>query len=180
MSSSTGFNATMMEDIAKAAHISKGLIYHYFDSKDELFTTLVKRAMEGAIKLIRSASTRSDSPWDRLHWLIAEIITRAQQNPEEFLVIMQAYTTDAVPEDVRTMAIQYTMTSSQTIRELIAEGQAVNQIIPGDPDKQAMTLTACLHGLVLNAIVPIYQISDLLDVDIVLDMLKAEKGSEKE
>jgi AcrR family transcriptional regulator len=171
--SSKGYSATMIEDIAKVANISKGLIYHYFNSKDELFTTLVKRAMEGALKLIRDASALSDSPWNRLHWLTTEIVTRAQQEPEEFLIIMQAYTTDAVPQDVRAMAIQYTMTSSQAIRELIVEGQVARQVIMGDPDRLAMTLTACLQGLVLNAIVPIYQVSDLLDVDIVLHMLKA-------
>jgi AcrR family transcriptional regulator len=171
--SKKGYSATMIEDIAKAANISKGLIYHYFDSKDELFTALVKRAMEGALKLIHNASARPGSPWNRLHWLTTEIVARAKGAPEEFLIIMQAYTTEAVPQEVRAMAAQYIMTGSQTIRELIVEGQAAGQVIAGDPDRLAMTLTACLQGLVLNAVIPIDQVSDLLDADVALHMLKA-------
>jgi AcrR family transcriptional regulator len=171
--SNKGFSATMIEDIAQAADVSKGLIYHYFDSKDELFTALVQRAMQGALKLIREASARSDSPWDRLYWLITQVVARARQEPEEFLIIMQAYTTVSVPENVRSMALQYTLASSQAIRELIVAGQAAKQIIMGDPDRLAMTLTACLQGLVLSAIVPTDPGPDLLDVDVVLRMLKA-------
>jgi AcrR family transcriptional regulator len=170
--SSNGYTATMIEDISNAAGISKGLIYHYFSSKEELFTVLVKRAMEGALTLIQDALTRSGSPWDRLHWLASEIVSRARQEPEEFLVIMQAYTTSAIPQEVRAMAIQYVMSSSQAIRELIEEGRKMKQVIEGDPEILAMTLTACLQGLVLNAIIPLYQVSDLLNVDIVLRMLK--------
>jgi AcrR family transcriptional regulator len=171
--SSQGYRATMMEDIAKAADISKGLIYHYFTSKDELYTAMVKRTMQGALKLIRDSADLPVSPWERLQWLMVEIITRAQQNPEEFLVIMQAYVTDAVPAEVRAMVIQYTTTISETIRGSIIEGQAAGQVIQGNPDKLAMTLTACLHGLVLNTTIPTYQQSQLIDANIVLQMLKA-------
>ncbi|HMC42045.1 MAG TPA: helix-turn-helix domain-containing protein [Acidimicrobiales bacterium] len=40
---SKGFEATRMEDVARAARIAKGLVYKHFPSKDALFEALVDR-----------------------------------------------------------------------------------------------------------------------------------------
>lgn len=41
-----GYHTTSMSKIAKAAGISKGLIYNYFDSKEGLLDAIVQQAME--------------------------------------------------------------------------------------------------------------------------------------
>ncbi len=43
--SRNGFAATKVEDIARDAGISKGAIYRYFDSKEKIFESLVRRAI---------------------------------------------------------------------------------------------------------------------------------------
>jgi AcrR family transcriptional regulator len=169
---SKGFSATAIKDIAAEAGISKGLIYHYFAGKDGVFESLVQRVMEGALALFRDALALPDTPWNRLHWLLTQVVIRAQQDPEEFMVIVQAYTSQAVPQKARTMAIQYTVASSQALRELIVEGQAAKHVITGDADQLAMTLTACLQGLALTAASPIHEVSGLPDVAMVLRMLE--------
>ncbi|MCR9136845.1 MAG: TetR/AcrR family transcriptional regulator [Alphaproteobacteria bacterium] len=40
-----GFAATKVEDIARDAGLSKGAIYRYFSSKEDIFESLVKRAL---------------------------------------------------------------------------------------------------------------------------------------
>lgn len=40
-----GFAATKVEDIATEAGISKGAVYRYFSSKEEIFESLIKRAI---------------------------------------------------------------------------------------------------------------------------------------
>jgi len=40
-----GFAATKVEDIAREAGLSKGAIYRYFSSKEDIFESLVKRAL---------------------------------------------------------------------------------------------------------------------------------------
>ena len=39
---SAGFDAASMNDIARAAHVSKGTLYAYFDSKEALFEALIR------------------------------------------------------------------------------------------------------------------------------------------
>jgi AcrR family transcriptional regulator len=36
-----GFHGTSMRDIAREAHITEGLIYHYFASKRDLFRAII-------------------------------------------------------------------------------------------------------------------------------------------
>src|SRR4051794_29937131 len=44
-----GFAAARMDDVARRAGVTKGTIYLYFPSKDELFKSLVREAIGGTL-----------------------------------------------------------------------------------------------------------------------------------
>ncbi|MEA3494674.1 MAG: TetR/AcrR family transcriptional regulator [Bacteroidota bacterium] len=52
-----GFYSTSINNIAKSANISKGLIYHYFRSKDELLKTII---FDGFDKLFENFDENKD------------------------------------------------------------------------------------------------------------------------
>ena len=45
-----GFAATRLEDVAQRAGVSKGTVYLYFDSKDDLFKSVIRSGMVRAIE----------------------------------------------------------------------------------------------------------------------------------
>jgi len=45
-----GYDTTSIQDIMKVLHISKGGIYHYFASKDEILSELIKKEAEPLIQ----------------------------------------------------------------------------------------------------------------------------------
>ena len=55
-----GFEATRMDDVAKAAGVAKGLVYKHFSSKDALFEALVDRQGRGYAEQLRGALSASD------------------------------------------------------------------------------------------------------------------------
>lgn len=55
-----GFEATRMEDVAKAAGIAKGLLYKHFRSKDAMFEALVEMAGQAFSAQLRTALTDAD------------------------------------------------------------------------------------------------------------------------
>ncbi len=117
-----GFTDTKMTDIAAAAKISYGLAY---------------RQQPG-------------TPWDRLHWLVTQILQGAQREPEAFMVILQAFTNDTVPREARKIARQQSEVSQATLKQLVQEGQAAGQVVAGDPDQLVTAFSWCLTGMALD------------------------------
>ncbi|HEY2040232.1 MAG TPA: TetR/AcrR family transcriptional regulator, partial [Edaphobacter sp.] len=48
-----GFDATLMDEIAKSAGLAKGTLYLYFKSKDEIYQAVVRQALAEVDQLIR-------------------------------------------------------------------------------------------------------------------------------
>ena len=58
-----GFAATKLEDVAKAAGVSKGLPYLYFKNKEELFKAVIAEAIgEPLVKATNSSTATKARP----------------------------------------------------------------------------------------------------------------------
>ena len=62
-----GYAATRLEDVAKRAGVSKGTLYLYFDSKEELFKAVVREglvpALERGERMVERAPRRVPPTW---------------------------------------------------------------------------------------------------------------------
>src|SRR5215216_1139479 len=68
-----GFAATKLEDVAKAAGVSKGLPYLYFKNKEELFKAVIAEAIgEPLVKAIEFVDSYEGSTEDLLRELIVK------------------------------------------------------------------------------------------------------------
>src|SRR5690242_4564410 len=65
-----GYDATSMNDIAGALKLSKGGLYHHFQSKDEILFNLMDHAMEITQERVIDAVRGIADPEKRLHMLI--------------------------------------------------------------------------------------------------------------
>jgi TetR/AcrR family transcriptional regulator len=57
-----GYRATRLEDVADAAGVTKGAIYHYFDSKEDLLRRAVQSRHRAMFAEIESALEREQAP----------------------------------------------------------------------------------------------------------------------
>lgn len=58
--SSRGYHATKMDDVAKKAKMSKGLIYFYFKNKEDLYMAVTKKAFEHLSTVFKDTATAKD------------------------------------------------------------------------------------------------------------------------
>jgi AcrR family transcriptional regulator len=145
-----GFTDTKMTDVAAAAGVSYGLAYHYFKDKEEIFTRLVEWALNGALGLMQQALEMPGTPWDRLHWFLSQSLQGVQEEPEAFMVVLQALTNDMVPQEAREIAWKQIEASEKAFKQLIIEGQAAGQVVAGNPDQLTTILAWCIQGMALN------------------------------
>ena len=87
--STNGFHGTAMSKVAKEAGVSAGIIYHYFDSKDELMDELyieVKRNFGTSL----ADSFESDQPLrTQIHQMLATMIRYYIRRPLESAFLEQ-------------------------------------------------------------------------------------------
>jgi AcrR family transcriptional regulator len=168
-----GFSETKMSDIAAAANVSYGLAYHYFANKEALFTSLLQKALQGALELMLRAQVQPGTPWDRLRWLTSEILQGAQEEPEFEMLVFQALTSHAVPQEMRQVVLQESQLSHEALKQLIVEGQATGEVVTGDPDLLTTAFEWCIQGMVFGISNWGYEPARLPNVESVLRMLKA-------
>ena len=70
-----GLKKTTMDSIAATAHIGKGTIYHYYDSKEQLFCDILEQDAEMVSRQIENAIKAASGPADKLR---AYFVTRTR------------------------------------------------------------------------------------------------------
>lgn len=146
-----GIVGTKMSMIAAEAGISHGLLYHYFKSKDELFTTLVQMAMLGAQDAMKSIYDLQGSPLGKIKYLTKEILDESGR--PYFMLIHQARTSEGVPEKVKELIAQYSLKSFvDELLPVFKEGQQTGEFAAGDPAELISAYLSVLSSLMmLNA-----------------------------
>jgi AcrR family transcriptional regulator len=84
-----GFHGCRVSDIADEAGVAYGLVYHYFDSKEEVLDTLFLERWDLMLAMIADVDARDDqSPRDKLHEIASFIFDSYRYDPELMKVII--------------------------------------------------------------------------------------------
>ena len=169
--------AATMADIAAQAGISQGLAYHYFSSKEEIFTTLVKKVAESDGGPAERMKQIKGTPGTRLALLITYILEDKRENPGFSQLFHQVLNDDSMPNDLKLLVMKNGKVIQDIMRQLIVEGQATGEIVKDDPDQLMIALLACFDGLMKRASMldPADSKKYFPDTKIILRMLKPDQ-----
>jgi AcrR family transcriptional regulator len=92
-----GYLGTKTSMIAAEAGISEGLIFRYFKSKDELFTTLVQELIEEAKKETENLQYLPGTPFEQIKALTTIMLDESSKYA--FMLILRARKTGEIPEE---------------------------------------------------------------------------------
>ncbi|MFD4698560.1 TetR/AcrR family transcriptional regulator [Streptomyces niveus] len=70
-----GYGAVSLAEIVTAAGVTKGALYHHFDSKTALFRAVLRNVQEEVGAHVADAAGTRDDPWDQLVTGCQEFIT---------------------------------------------------------------------------------------------------------
>ena len=83
-----GFHAARVSDIAREAGVAYGLVYHYFDSKEQMLNELFSERWALLLDAIRQADADLEGPRDKLEAAAGFIIESYRHDPELMKVII--------------------------------------------------------------------------------------------
>jgi TetR/AcrR family fatty acid metabolism transcriptional regulator len=83
-----GFHTSRVADVADEAGVAYGLVYHYFDSKDEILDTLFLERWDVLLRAIAEVDARELPAERKLHAIAAFIVDSYGHDPELMQVII--------------------------------------------------------------------------------------------
>jgi len=141
-----GYFATKMDEIAEASELSKGGIYFHFDSKKDIFRSLVEREYDRAMEFIEEVV---DSDTD-IATMIADLGRHFTQRfastdaPRFQAIIVEMGLRD---EEIRQMLLQLQQNYIDRLADVLEQGVDNGQLKDVDPKSAALLLKAIIDGI---------------------------------
>ncbi len=161
-----GFERATMDEIALKAKVAKGTLFYRFKSKDELFLSLIRSALEKLIAELRRVIAQSDNTFDKIGKVI-EIQTRESfQNPHFIkMILSEGWGTHTRQQQLRVCLKDYLNLLQEIIEEGIRKGslRKVNSSI----------LATSMFGMIASASFHLLIVKDAFQIDQTIEELKA-------
>ncbi|HDQ03411.1 MAG TPA: TetR/AcrR family transcriptional regulator [Deltaproteobacteria bacterium] len=135
-----GFQATTIQDIANAAGLGKGTIYHYFKTKEEILWAVSEQMFRETERSLGAALLRINEPMDKLVTLIEEALHITQELEHLFIIYSELWLMTVRGEhtgDFVHMLKRLQNDMKNLIASLIREGKKQG-FWPGDIDIDAL------------------------------------------
>jgi TetR/AcrR family transcriptional regulator, fatty acid metabolism regulator protein len=121
---SKGYHASRVGDIAEEAGVAHGLIYHYFESKEDVLRAVFRETWRELIATIRSVEQAGDAPPEQLR-KVAEILLRSWRRDPDLVrvLVLEVTRSQHVRGEMEEIAESFA-----AIQEIIERGQADGSI----------------------------------------------------
>ena len=116
-----GFESTSVQEIVAAAGVTKGAMYHYFSSKDDLLHEIYMRVLRMQMERLFEIADGPGTVQERLHRAAADVVETTTANLDDSKIFFRSMHLLA-PEtrkSVRAERRRY----HERFRDLVAEGQ---------------------------------------------------------
>lgn len=147
-----GLAATKITDIASSCDFSQGLVYHYYKSKEEIYTELIRSGFARMNEACRWLLEQPLSPKEKIEFAIRELLKLLEQNEDAsryHFLIAQATASEAIPEEAKEIIRKENTFPYEAIAAIIAEGQEIGLIKKYDARELAMAFWTSIHGLAI-------------------------------
>ena len=141
-----GFHNARVSDIAAEAGVAYGLVYHYFDSKDQMLNELFTERWSLLLEAGKEADSTLTSPREKLAAVAGFIIESYRHDPELMKVII-VEVTRAANSFGRTHLPEIRQAYDQ-IEKFVADGQAAGEFRQDvSPDFASMLFYGAIEQL---------------------------------
>lgn len=145
-----GFAAAKLEDIARRAGVSKGAIYLYFETKEEVFRAVVSQALAPNVGAVKAMAAAHPGPLaGLLRGVTAHIADVVSHTPLGGVLKMVVGEARNFPEIARVWHDELVSQALGAMADAIAAAQARGEVKPGDPRTYALQLISPLLVAVL-------------------------------
>lgn len=148
--SDLGYTQATLNDVADRVGVTKGCLYHYFESKERLLLDLIQDRIGAAI-IVDEALLSAEGSRDELLRSVLEQLWRHFQEPGQIEVAILALTElPKVPEAGRLLYEEVVARSEQTLRDALNRGRRCDEVPADEIQRAAKMIPLMLLGAAMG------------------------------
>ena len=144
-----GFERARMEDVARESGLSKGTLYLYYESKDELIGALLESVFDRGTRDLKSALASEGSAGERLRKLGGLMSGEIERANVLLPVWFEFYAVAARDEGVRRFMKGYFEEYRGILAEIVRDGIQRGEFRQVDVEEVTVTLVSLFEGITL-------------------------------
>ena len=146
-----GFKSVTMKDIVEACEISRGGLYLYFESTDQILVEVLQMEADETDDVFTEQIAREDTAADILTLFLKEQKKELLQNKDNLTVAVYEYFFAHKPTDKNNMLRRQFDAGVKVIEKLIETGIDSGEFYCENPKGAAANIMYVLEGLKINA-----------------------------
>jgi AcrR family transcriptional regulator len=147
--SEKGFHSTSTRDITEAAGVSKGTLYWYWKSKEEVAFSLVSDMLDDFVQAIEAARDADSPAGERLAGLIG-IVAEMYYQETDYLRLLWKFRADRhyiFSEEYKEKVTSYYVRIREAIEQMLDQAIRSGEFKPMDTKQMAFILLGITEGL---------------------------------
>jgi TetR/AcrR family transcriptional regulator, fatty acid metabolism regulator protein len=145
-----GFERARMDDIVEASGLSKGALYWYFKSKEEIITGILRRLFTTDIEQLRGLLEAEGTVSERLLLLTRFRVAGLKRLADLLPILVEFYAVMVRQNWVREFIGEYFGSFRELLVDLIQQGIDRGEFRPVSTFETAVTLSAIYEGLTIH------------------------------
>jgi AcrR family transcriptional regulator len=126
--SDLGYTQATLNDVADRVGVTKGCLYHYFESKERLLLDLIQDRVGAAIIAHEPPSSAEGSREERLEAVLESLWQRFQEPGQIEVAILALTELLKIPEAGRLLHEEVVARSEQNLREALQRGRGCDEV----------------------------------------------------
>jgi len=145
-----GYNNFSMQDVARIADVSKGIIHYYFLNKEDLMMAVLERVAGDIESLLAGITEKTQDPAEQLRQMIRVCFDIVRQKREYYCINMDFWTQINQKEKVRLAVAKHYAKFRGTTAAIVQAGVDSGVFKPIDSAHAASVIIAIVDGISLQ------------------------------
>ena len=145
-----GYHNFSMQDVAKTAGVSKGIIHYYFLNKDDLMMSVLEKVAEDITSTLHQNMKSSKDPAQQLEIFITTSLNIVRTSKEYYQVNMDFWAQINQKQKVREIILEHYKEFKQTVLSVLEAGILVKVFKEVDVASFGNMIIAMIDGLSLQ------------------------------
>jgi len=149
-----GYYASTVDDIVDFANLSKGTVYNYFDSKEDIFIGILQHEQQKTNEKLQANLQTIKSPLEKLKYWINTDIPYSLKKKKLMRVHVEFWLYSTGSKDVQYILTERFDAIFNMVKEIIQEGQQLGEFNKDiDPERAAEMFWSLHDGIWLHAVI---------------------------